>query len=232
MWITIRLIVICKNGELIIQCKLNNIRKPDHNIKLSRKIINSLLILILGIALGIFSKCLDNIAINNEIWWQNILEILNLGNVFSELGVWVFLALTISVLSKTPVRSAINVLLFFIGMTLSYHLYTIIFSGFNPKSYMLIWYGLTLFSPILAYISWYAKGNNKVSIVLSGGIIAIMMLLSFSIGIWYFDFKSLIDTFLFTGVVTVLYTNAKNIGYSLFIGTILTFIFSVFRIIF
>lgn len=215
-----------------MQCKLNNIRKPDHNIKLSRKIINSLLILILGIALGIFSKCLDNIAINNEIWWQNILEILNLGNVFSELGVWVFLALTISVLSKTPVRSAINVLLFFIGMTLSYHLYTIIFSGFNPKSYMLIWYGLTLFSPILAYISWYAKGNNKVSIVLSGGIIAIMMLLSFSIGIWYFDFKSLIDTFLFTGVVTVLYTNAKNIGYSLFIGTILTFIFSVFRIIF
>lgn len=215
-----------------MQCKLNNIRKPDHNIKLSRKIINSLLILILGIALGIFSKCLDNIAINNEIWWQNILEILNLGNVFSELGVWVFLALTISVLSKTPVRSAINVLLFFIGMTLSYHLYTIIFSGFNPKSYMFIWYGLTLFSPILAYISWYAKGNNKVSIVLSGGIIAIMMLLSFSIGIWYFDFKSLIDTFLFTGVVTVLYTNAKNIGYSLFIGTILTFIFSVFRIIF
>lgn len=215
-----------------MQCKLNNIRKPDHNIKLSRKIINSLLILILGIALGIFSKCLDNIAINNEIWWQNILEILNLGNVFSELGVWVFFALTISVLSKTSVRSAINVLLFFIGMTLSYHLYTIIFSGFNPKSYMLIWYGLTLFSPILAYISWYAKGNNKVSIVLSGGIIAIMMLLSFSIGIWYFDFKSLIDTFLFTGVVTVLYTNAKNIGYSLFIGTILTFIFSVFRIIF
>lgn len=206
---------------------LDSIRKPNKDIKVSKKIIHSLLILLLGIILGVFSKWLDNLSINDAIWWQHILGIVDLRNVFSYVGIWMFLAITISVFSKTPLRASLNVFLFFVGMTVSYHLYTIMFSGFNPKSYMMIWYGVTAITPILAFICWYAKGNNKISIMISSGILAVMLIESFSIGLWYFYFKSVIETLLFLGTMTVLYTKSKNSIYSLLFAVILVIIYSL-----
>ena len=188
----------------------DKIRTPDKTINISKKIINTCLIFLLGIILGIFSKWLDNMAIDNAIWWQNILGILDLRNVFSEFGIWFFIAITISVFSKTPLRASLNVFLFFVGMTTSYHLYTIYFSGFNPMRYMMIWYGITAITPILAFICWYAKGNNKISIMISSVILAAMLIESFSVGLWYFYFKSVIDTLLFLGTMIVLYINNKR----------------------
>ncbi len=206
---------------------LDNIRKPNKDMKTKNKIINTSLIMLLGILLGIFSKWLDNLGINDAIWWQHILGILDLRNVFSYFGIWIFLAITISVFSKTPLRAGLNVFLFFVGMTVSYHLYTIMFSGFNPKSYMVIWYGITAITPILAFICWYAKGNNKISIIISSVILAVMLKESFSVGIWYFYFKSTIDTLLFLGTMTVLYTKPKNSVYSLLFAGILVIVYSL-----
>ena len=204
---------------------LNKIGVPDENTTMKSKIVNTILIFLLGIILGLFSKWLDNLSINDEIWWQHFIGILDLGNVFSYFGIWIFLATTISVFSKTPLRASLNVFLFFLGMTISYHLYTVLFSGFNPKSYMMIWYIITLITPILAFICWYAKSNNKISIIICSGILAVMMLFSFGIGMWYFDFKSIIDTILFLGTIVVLYKNPKNSIYSLLIAIVLAFVF-------
>ena len=206
---------------------LDNIRKPNKDIKTKNKIINTSLIMLLGILLGIFSKWLDNLGINDAIWWQHILGILDLRNVFSDIGIWLFLAITISVFSKTPLRASLNVFLFFVGMTVSYHLYTIRFSGFNPKSYMMIWYGITAITPILAFICWYAKGNNKISIILSSLILAVMLIASFSVGILYFYFKSIIDTLLFLGTMIVLYAKPKNSIYSLLFAVLLVLVYSL-----
>ena len=206
---------------------LEKIRILDKNLKLSRKIINTSLIFLLGIILGIFSKWLDNLSINDTVWWQHILGVLDLGNVFSELGIWIFIAITISVFSKTPLRASLNVFLLFIGMTVSYHLYTIYVSGFNPKSYMMIWYTITLISPILAFICWYAKSKNKISLMISSLILAVMFILSFSIGMWYFYFKSIIDTILFIGAILVLYVSPKNSVYNLLIALLLAFVFRI-----
>lgn len=206
---------------------LEKIRIPDKNLKLSRKIINTSLIFLLGIILGIFSKWLDNLSINDTVWWQHILGVLDLGNVFSELGIWIFIAITISVFSKTPLRASLNVFLLFIGMTVSYHLYTIYVSGFNPKSYMMIWYTITLISPILAFICWYAKSKNKISLMISSLILTVMFILSFSIGMWYFYFKSIIDTILFIGAILVLYVSPKNSVYNLLIALLLAFVFRI-----
>ena len=204
---------------------LDKIRTPDKTLKTSKKIINTFLIFLLGIVLGIFSKWLDNLGINDAIWWQHILGILDLGNVFSDFGIWIFLAIIISAFSVTPLRASLNVFLFFIGMTVSYHLYTIMFSGFNPKSYMMIWYGITAITPILAFICWYAKGNNKISIIISSVILAVMLLFSFSIGIWYFYFKGIIDTLLFLGTMLVLYVKPQNSVYSLLLAVVLALIY-------
>lgn len=204
---------------------LDNIRKPEKSLKLKNKIINTTLIFLLGILLGIFSKWLDNLSIDDTIWWQHILGILDLRNVFSAMGIWIFIALIISVYSNSSLRASLNTFLFFLGMCVSYHLYTIIFSGFNPSNYMLIWYGITLLSPLLAFICWYSKGTNKVSIIINSLIISVMLLNCFSIGLWYFYTISIINTLLFFGTLVILYNKPKNTFLSLIIGIIIAYIF-------
>ena len=115
---------------------LNSMRSVDDNLKFSNKFINTLLILLFGIVMGILSKWFDNLDIT----------FLNLGYFFSDIAIWLFIAICISVYSKTPIRASLNVFLFFIGMTISYHLATIFFNNFNPVTYMKIWYIITLIS--------------------------------------------------------------------------------------
>lgn len=62
---------------------LNKIRISDKSGKTRNKIINTVLVFSLEILLGLFSKWLDNLIINNTIWWQNIIGILDLRKVFS-----------------------------------------------------------------------------------------------------------------------------------------------------
>lgn len=198
-----------------MKTRLNKIRTPKAAVTPAYLIRSSLPILLLGIALGILSKWLDNTSIDDTIWWQHLLGVLDLRNVFSGFALWLVLALAIGVFSGSPLGAGINVFLFLGGMCGSYHLYTILFSGFNPRSYMMIWYGLTLLSPILAVICWYGKGKSWVSILIDSLILGVLFPVCFSIGFWYFGFTSLINTLLFLAAVVLLYSSPKQTVLSL-----------------
>lgn len=206
---------------------LYKVRTPNRE-KLSAQIAYSILILLLGIALGIFSKWLDNTGINDAIWWQHILGTIDLGNVFSEFAIWFFIALAISVYCSSPLRAGLNVFLFFVGMCTSYHLYTIMFAGFNPGSYMMIWYGITLLSPVLAFICWFGKGKTKTSLIIDILILAVMMSVCFSIGFWYFSITRIINVIIFIGSVVIMYSEPKQTVISLLGAVVLSYAYRMF----
>lgn len=206
--------------------KLNRIREPKPaktGKKKSAATRNTILITLLGIALGMLSKWLDNIAFDDTVWWHHPIEVLDLGNVFSEFGVWLLLALAISIFSRTPARAALNTFLFFAGMCAAYHIYTILFSGFAPNQYMMIWYAITLVSPVLAVICWYGKGDSAVSIVIDVLIVAVMAVSCFGIGWFYFDPRSAVYLLIFVASIAVLYRSPKQCLISLAGGIALSF---------
>ena len=138
--------------------RLNQIRTPNR-CSIKSALISATLIFVVGVVLGIFSKWLDNLALDSTIWWHRLFETLDLGNFFSDFAIWLLIAMVIAVFSPSAMRAAHNVFVFFAGMCVAYHAYTVLLSGFNPSSYMMIWYGITLISPFLAMLCWYAKGK-------------------------------------------------------------------------
>jgi len=186
----------------------------------------AVLIFFIGIALGIFSKWLDNLSLDSSLWWHRIVETLDLGNFFSDIAIWLLAALIIAVFSYSALRAALNVFLFFAGMCSAYHLYTILFSGFNPSSYMLIWFGITLVSPFLAILCWYAKGRGIVPVIFDILIIAVFALACFGLGLFYVTFRGVLYLLVFIAACIVMYRSPKQMLTSLPIGIILAFLLS------
>lgn len=196
---------------------LNEIRMPV-KIPVSKGIRNTILILLLGILLGAVSKFLDETASNSL---PILLEKIDLGNVFSRTGIWIFIALLISIYSKSPVRAALDVFLFFCGMVASYYLYTIFIAGFYPKSYMMLWIGITFVTPFLAFICWYAKGNRPVSVLISSIIFLIITRQAFAFGFWYFDVRYAVEFMIWVAMLFVLYATPRRWLQTVLFGTLL-----------
>lgn len=163
---------------------LNDIRVAENAIPLNKQVINTVLILLLGIALGTFSKFLDCTPVNELPF---IFEYLDITNFLGRFAIWVMIALCISIYSNSSLRAAINVFVFFVGMVTSYYLYSKYIAGFFPRSYAMIWVVFTAISPILAFICWYAKGKSKLALILSSMILAILFNMTFIFGDSYFE---------------------------------------------
>ncbi|MGI5873375.1 MAG: hypothetical protein ACOX8R_01785 [Bacillota bacterium] len=207
----------------MIKERLNQIRVPG---KMGKKKTALILagVFIIGMALGSFSKWLDCLELNGGIWWHRLIETFDLGNFFSDFAVWLLAALAIAVFSASARRAALNVFAFFAGMCASYHICSILFGGFNPASYMMFWYGVTLLSPFLAALCWYAKGEGAPAVILDIGIIAVFAAACFSIGLFYVSFRGLLYSLVFVGAAAVLYKTPKQLAVSLFCGFALSFL--------
>ena len=151
--------------------RLDEFRTPQNEKLIKKKVLYSVLILVLGIVLGTVSKALDETAVNEL---PTFLEYLDISNCLGRFSIWIFVAVCISVYSNSPKRAALNVLLFFIGMVSSYYIYSKFVAGFFPQSYAMIWFCITVLSPIPAFFCWYAKGSGWFAIVISGLIIGVL----------------------------------------------------------
>ncbi len=214
-----------KQKTMMIKEKLRAIRAPKP-LSPKRAALSALAVLLAGIALGVFSKWLDDLALDSTIWWHRIAERLDLGNFFSDFAVWLLLALIIAVFSRSALQAAGNVFAFFAGMCAAYHLCTVWFSGFHPGSYMMIWYAITLFSPVLAVCCWYAKGRGTAALLLQTAIIAVLVLSCFSLGWIYVDLRGVLYLLAFLGGAAVLYSSPKQSLISVPAGFLLAFLCS------
>lgn len=199
---------------------LHSIRRPV-DISLSKKVVASSLLFLAGVMLGVLSKMLDETSSN---LLPSILQVLDLRNFFSRVGVWLFLAMLIAVYSKSPVRAAINVFVFFVGMVGSYYFYTVMVAGFFPRSYMMIWIIMTAISPFMAFICWYAKGKGILSILISSLLLMFMSRQAFAFGFLYLDIRNILEFLLWIATIIVLYQSPKQLIKVVAIGLSLYFL--------
>ena len=186
--------------------------------------INTALVFIIGLILGILAKWLDDISIDNAIWWHGLIESLDLGNFFSEMAIWLLLALIIAIRSSSDIRAALNVFVFFAGMCVSYHLYSVIVSGFNPFSYMMIWYGITLLSPLAGWICHYSRKKGTLTLIADALIMSVFLLSCFSIGFFYCDIRGVLYLAVYAGALAVLYERPGQLLCSLLLSIPLAFL--------
>ena len=197
---------------------LNNIRSAENPISVDRKMINTIAVLFLGIALGTFSKYLDFRQGELPGVLMAIDGALDVHNFLGRFAIWVLIALCISVYSNSAIRAGVNVFVFFVGMVASYYLYSNYIAGFFPKSYAMIWFGFTVVSPFLAFVCWYAKGKSKPAFILSIFILAVLFNMTFIYGCWYFEARSVLELAVF--LIGFIVLRRGTLRHSVLMGTI------------
>ena len=97
---------------------LNDIRSVENSISGNQKIINTIAVLFLGIALGTFSKFLDFRQAELPSVLMVVDGALDVHNFLGRFAVWVLIALCISIYSNSAIRASVNVFVFFVSIAL------------------------------------------------------------------------------------------------------------------
>ena len=197
---------------------LNDIRNAENSISNNSKIINTIVVLFLGIALGTFSKYLDFSQAELPCVLMAIDEAFDIHNFLGRFAIWVLIALCISIYSNSAIRASVNVFAFFVGMVASYYLYSNYIAGFFPRSYAMIWFGFTAVSPLLAFVCWYARGKSKLAFILSALILAVLFNMCFLYGFGYFSARSVLEVIVF--IIGFIVLKRNSLRSSALMGTI------------
>ena len=207
---------------------LNDIKNAENSISNNRKLINTMAILFLGIALGFFSKYLDFRQAELPGVLMAINGVLDISNFLGRFAIWVLIALCISIYSNSAIRASINVFVFFVGMVATYYLYSNYIAGFFPRSYAMIWVGFTAVSPLLAFVCWYAKGKSKLAFILSALILSVLFNMCFVYGFGYFSAWSVLEVIVF--IIGFIVLKRDTLRSSAIMGTVsivLAFLFNI-----
>ena len=132
---------------------------------MKKYLLNPVGMLITGLVLGIIIRLLD-------------IYTTNLGNIFSQIAVWILLGTIISIYSATAKAAMFNVFPFCMGMLLTYYAVAIITNGVYHKIYIFGWMIFALCSPFLGYLAWMKKRTGFIAKLISVGIIFTSLLSS------------------------------------------------------
>ena len=139
---------------------LNDIRSAENPISGNRKIINTIAVLFLGIAWGLFQNFWIFVKLNCKCAYGNRWA-LDVHNFLGRFAIWVLIALCISIYSNSATRASVNVFAFFCWHGCKLLFVFKLCRRLFPKSYAMIWVGFTMISPFLAFVCWYAKGKSR-----------------------------------------------------------------------
>lgn len=94
------------------------------------------------------------------------------------MAVWILLGALISVYSPSPKRAAVNVLLFCLGMLVTYYAAAALTHGVYSRVFIIGWTVFALCTPIMAALVWHAKAPGWPGRVIAAGVVAVSALSS------------------------------------------------------
>ena len=125
---------------------------------------------------GLLAMALAGGAVGLLAKWADFSSVQLLGDVFSELPIWIVLGLLIARLSGSPGRAAAYTFAFFLAMIPAYYLAAEWVGGVWGMAYVYGWTVVACLSPFAAFAAWYAFGRGWLPNLLSGMVVAVAAL--------------------------------------------------------
>ena len=132
---------------------------------LKKMILNPISMFFIGLLLGVGIRLLD-------IYTEN------LGNIFSQMAIWILFGVLISIYSSSKTKAMLNILPFCIGMLITYYFVAFVTKGVYSTVFIIGWTVFAFLSPLMAYFTWMTKEKGVFPKIIGVGIIAVSFLSS------------------------------------------------------
>ena len=132
---------------------------------MKKYILNPISMFLVGLILGAISRLLD-------------IYTTNLGNISSQIAIWILFGVLISIYSKTKKKAMLNIFLFCIGMLIAYYFVAFITKGVYSNIFIIGGTVFVLCSSIFAYFTWKTKEKGLFPKIIGIGIILVSILSS------------------------------------------------------
>ena len=139
--------------------------EKGEKVKTKSSILNPLSMLIAGLVIGVLARLFD-------IYCQT------LGEIFSQMAVWILLGTLIAIYSPTKKAAMQNIFPFCMGMLLTYYATAVLTHGVYNQSFIIGWTVFALFSPLMACLAWMTRQRGFFSKLIGVGIVAVSVLSS------------------------------------------------------
>ena len=111
---------------------------------MKRVILNPFSMFLIGLILGIIGRLLD-------IYTEN------LGNIFSQMAIWILFGVLISIYSSSKKKAMLNILPFCIGMLINYYFVAFVSNGVYSTIFIIGWTVFAFLYPIMVYFLFVKK---------------------------------------------------------------------------